>query len=66
LQIGANAPALKSAHGLLTGDFHVAMLVTIGIGRSAVRFKTLSLEIEQTSGSPFVAWHAKSGRVFFI
>src|SRR5512142_564491 len=58
------APILKSARGLLTRVFHVAMLDTIGIGRSAVRFATLRLE--QTSGSPFVAWHAKSGRVVFV
>ncbi|WP_164718697.1 MULTISPECIES: hypothetical protein [Bradyrhizobium] len=50
-------PVLKSARGLLTRDFHVAISDTIGIGRSAVRFVTLRLE--QTSGSPFVAWHAK-------
>jgi hypothetical protein len=51
---------------LLTGDFHVAISDTIGIGRSTVRFATLTLKIEQTSGSPFVAWHAKSGRVVFV
>jgi cold shock protein len=35
---------LKIARGLLTGDFHVAIFDTIGIGRSAVRFATLRLK----------------------
>jgi hypothetical protein len=48
---------LKAVRRLLTREFHVAILDTIGIGRSAVRFATLRLE--QTTGSPFVAWHAK-------
>jgi hypothetical protein len=66
LRVEAPGPLLKSARGLLTGDFHVAISDTIGIGRSTVRFATLTLKIEQTSGSPFVAWHAKSGRVVFV
>nr|WP_212075226.1 hypothetical protein [Bradyrhizobium diazoefficiens] len=57
LRIAASGPDLKFARGLLTRDFHVAILPTIGCGGSAVRFATLRLE--QTSGSPFVAWHAK-------
>jgi hypothetical protein len=64
LQAATPDQVLKSACGLLTRDFHVAILDTIGIGRSAVRFATMRLE--QTSGSPFVAWHAKSGRVVFV
>jgi hypothetical protein len=65
LHVDVPGPILKSARGLLTRDFHVAISDTIGIGRSAVRFATLRLE--QTSGSPFVAWHAKkSGRVVFV
>jgi hypothetical protein len=35
---------LKFARGLLTGDFHVAISDTIGIGRSTVRFATLRLK----------------------
>ena len=56
---------LKLAYGLLARDFRVGISHTIGIGRSAVRFATDS-RLEQTSGSPFVTWHAKSGRVFFV
>src|SRR5205085_3932620 len=35
---------LKFARDLLTGDFHVAISDTIGIGRSTVRFATLRLK----------------------
>jgi CspA family cold shock protein len=43
LQMTAPGPDLKFARGLLTGDFHVAISDTIGIGRSTVRFATLRM-----------------------
>ena len=66
LRTGTPVGLLKFARGLLTGDFHVAISDTIGIGRSTVRFATLNSRLEQTTGGPFVAWHAKSGRVVFV
>jgi hypothetical protein len=44
LQMTTPGPDLKFARGLLTGDFHVAISDTIGIGRSTVRFATLRLK----------------------
>ena len=41
LRTGTRVEVLKFARGLLTGDFHVAISDTIGIGRSTVRFATL-------------------------
>ena len=41
LRTGTPVGLLKFARGLLTGDFHVAISDTIGIGRSTVRFATL-------------------------
>ncbi|WP_181770216.1 hypothetical protein [Bradyrhizobium sp. UNPF46] len=67
LQTNASASVLKFKRSLLTGEFHVAILATIGIGRSTVRFATLSLKTRTDFGSPFVAWHAKKRpRRFYI
>jgi hypothetical protein len=51
----------KPAGGLLTRKFRVAITGTIGLwpfGCAFRDFETQDSEIEQTSGSPFVAWHA--------
>jgi CspA family cold shock protein len=60
----ARAERPSCAEILPSGTIRVAIYGTIGSGRSTVRFVTT--EIEQTSGSPFVAWHAGSVAASFF
>jgi hypothetical protein len=51
----------KLARGLLTRKFRVAIVITIGLWPFDcvfLDFEIQASEIEQTSESPFVAWHA--------
>ncbi|WP_165637153.1 hypothetical protein [Bradyrhizobium shewense] len=67
LQNGTIRPPLKFTRGLLTGDFHVAMLDTIGIGRSAVRFATLRFKTRTDSRKPVCGVaREKRPRLFYI
>src|ERR1700722_5574266 len=52
------------ARSLLTRKFRVAIPGTIGFRPFDCAFR--DLEIEQTSGSPLVAWHAKSVAASFL
>src|SRR3981081_3663207 len=55
---------LSRARSLLTRKFRVAISGTIGFWPIDCAFR--DQEIEQTSGSPLVAWHAKSVATSFL
>src|ERR1700730_18201530 len=55
---------LSRARSLLTRKFRVAISGTIGSRPLGCAFR--DQEIEQTSGSPLVAWHAKSVAASFL
>src|ERR1700704_2694102 len=55
---------MSRARSLLTRKFRVAISGTIGFWPIDCAFR--DQEIEQTSGSPLVAWHAKSVATSFL
>src|SRR6476469_2361501 len=59
----------KLARGLLSRNFRVAIPATIGSRPFDCAFRELEIsdsEIEQTTGSPFVAWHVENVAASFL
>src|ERR1700732_4678867 len=60
---------LDRAKRLLTCNFRVAISVAIGFWPFGCAFRDFEIsgsEIRQTTGSPFVAWHANSVAASFL